>query len=167
MRGTPTPAADDRGAASQQQPATLIRRGNTLEINLDAIQKPLADSPEVVMLINVILVDSLKRRATGIHIGLDRDTCAVRYRIKGVLRPVFALPPRFWEPLAGRIRSMSRLGSAATATRLDGGMRVKATIEDQVREFAFEVSYLPSPRGGGIILQQLALREGRSRPTRR
>ena len=78
------------------------------EIDLGKLSKS-ADAGPVVKLVNVLLVDCLKRGASDIHIEPYEREFRVRYRIDGVLFNAMALPMRLREPLTSRIKTMARL----------------------------------------------------------
>jgi type IV pilus assembly protein PilB len=159
-------AVGTRGAPAMATEPWLVRRGGMTEVNLDALETHSANSPAVVMLVNVVLVDSVKRGASDIHITGYRDRCAARFRIGGVLREAMLLPPQLWEPVATRILTMCGSQATGTTAGKTGRMRIRATIDNRSYECGFAVSYTPTSVGGRMILRRQVSKQHGSRPTR-
>src|SRR3990167_1342905 len=66
------------------------------------------DAP-IVRLINGLLLDAVKRRASDIHIDPFDEKLSIRYRIDGELQEVLVASRRIAAPLVSRIKVMSRL----------------------------------------------------------
>jgi len=118
--------------------------GNILEMARDA---------SLIRLVNEILVEALKRRATDVHIEpLDKEL-RIRYRVDGVLYSA-SMPPRikqYQAAIVSRIKIMSQLNIAEKRLPQDG--RVKLQIEG--REIDLRVSIIPMLFGEGIVLRIL------------
>ena len=78
------------------------------EIDLGALSRSSEAAP-VVKLANVLLIDSLKRGASDIHIEPYEKEFRVRFRIDGILYNIMALPMKLKDPLTSRIKIMSKL----------------------------------------------------------
>ncbi len=70
------------------------------------------DDAPVVRLINGLIYEAVKRRASDIHIEPHEDTLSVRYRIDGVLQEVLTPTRRLAAPLTSRVKVMARLDIA-------------------------------------------------------
>src|SRR6266702_1862771 len=81
------------------------------EIDLGKITKDV-DAAPVVKLTNVLLIDSLKRGASYIHIEPYEKEFRVRFRIDGILYNVMALPMKLKDPLTSRIKIMAKMDIA-------------------------------------------------------
>jgi type IV pilus assembly protein PilB len=111
------------------------------------------DALPIVKLTNVLLIDSLKRGASDIHIEPYEKECRVRFRIDGTLYNVMALPMKLREPLTSRIKTMVRMDVGDKRLAQDGRIRIIMKIEDRSRELRFRVSCVPTPWGEKVVLQ--------------
>ena len=114
-----------------------------------------SDAAPVVKLSNVLLVDSLKRGASDIHIEPYEKEFRVRFRIDGILYNVMALPMKLRDPLTSRIKIMAKLDIAEKRLPQDGRIKIKLKIEDRSRDLDFRVSCLPTLWGEKIVLRLL------------
>src|SRR5215813_5092987 len=124
------------------------------EIDLGNLSKS-ADAAPVVKLVNVLLVDSLKRGASDIHIEPYEKEFRVRFRIDGVLYNVMALPMKLRDPLTSRIKIMAKLDIAEKRLPQDGRIKIKMKVEDRSRDLDFRVSCLPTLWGEKIVMRLL------------
>ena len=124
------------------------------EIDLANMSKS-ADAAPVVKLTNVLLIDSLKRGASDIHIEPYEKEFRVRFRIDGILYNVMALPMKLRDPLTSRIKIMAKLDIAEKRLPQDGRIKIKMKIEDRSRDLDFRVSVLPTLWGEKIVLRLL------------
>ncbi|HXY38289.1 MAG TPA: ATPase, T2SS/T4P/T4SS family [Vicinamibacteria bacterium] len=124
------------------------------EIDLGNLTKS-ADAAPVVKLTNVLLIDSLKRGASDIHIEPYEKEFRVRFRIDGILYNVMALPMKLKDPLISRIKIMAKLDIAEKRLPQDGRIKIKMKVEDRSRDLDFRVSSLPTLWGEKIVLRLL------------
>jgi type IV pilus assembly protein PilB len=124
------------------------------EIDLQAMSKS-ADAAPVIKLTNVLLVDSLKRGASDIHIEPYEKEFRVRFRIDGVLYNVMALPMKLKDPLTSRVKIMAKLDIAEKRLPQDGRIKIKMKVEDRSRDLDFRVSVLPTLWGEKIVMRLL------------
>ncbi len=124
------------------------------EIDLGNLARSSEAAP-VVKLTNVLLVDSLKRGASDIHIEPYEKEFRVRFRIDGILYNVMALPMKLRDPLTSRIKIMAKLDIAEKRLPQDGRIKIKMRVEDRSRDLDFRVSCLPTLWGEKIVLRLL------------
>jgi type IV pilus assembly protein PilB len=124
------------------------------EIDLGNLTKS-ADAAPVVKLTNNLLVDSLKRGASDIHIEPYEKDFRVRFRIDGVLYEVMRLPMKVRDPLLSRVKIMAKLDIAEKRLPQDGRIKIKMKLEDRSRDLDFRVSVLPTLWGEKIVLRLL------------
>ena len=72
-----------------------------------------ADAAPVIKLTNVLLVDSLKRGASDIHIEPYEKEFRVRYRIDGILYNQMTPPMKIRDAITSRIKIMAKLDIAS------------------------------------------------------
>jgi type IV pilus assembly protein PilB len=124
------------------------------EIDLATMSKS-ADAAPVIKLTNVLLVDSLKRGASDIHIEPYEKEFRVRFRIDGILYTVMALPMKLKDPLTSRVKIMAKLDIAEKRLPQDGRIKIKMKVEDRSRDLDFRVSCLPTLWGEKIVMRLL------------
>ncbi len=110
-----------------------------------------AEQAPVVKLVNLILVDAIKKMASDIHIEPYEKSFRVRYRIDGVLYEVMKPPMKLRNALLSRIKIMSRLDIAERRLPQDGRIKLKT----KGKEMDFRVSVLPTLFGEKIVLRLL------------
>ncbi len=124
------------------------------EIDLAGLAKSSEAAP-VVKLTNILLIDSLKRGASDIHIEPYEKEFRVRFRIDGILYNVMALPLKLRDPLTSRIKIMAKLDIAEKRLPQDGRIKIRLKVEDRSRDMDFRVSCLPTLWGEKIVLRLL------------
>ncbi len=124
------------------------------EIDLGNLARS-ADAAPVIKLTNVLLVDSLKRGASDIHIEPYEKEFRVRFRIDGILYNVMALPMKLRDPLISRVKIMAKLDIAEKRLPQDGRIKIKMKVEDRSRDLDFRVSVLPTLWGEKIVMRLL------------
>ncbi len=124
------------------------------EIDLATLAKASEDAP-VVRLVNVLLVDSLRRGASDIHIEPYEKDFRIRFRIDGVLYDVMHPPMRMRDALLSRLKIMAKLDISEKRLPQDGRIKIKVKIDNRSRELDFRVSSLPTLFGEKIVLRLL------------
>ncbi len=109
-----------------------------------------SDAP-VVRLLNLIMVEAVKRRASDIHIEPYRDKLKVRYRIDGLLHDVHTPPRRLAAAISSRIKVLSDLDIAERRLPQDGRFRINVANQ----EIDVRVSVMPTSFGERIVLRLL------------
>jgi type IV pilus assembly protein PilB len=124
------------------------------EIDLAQLSKSSEDAP-VVRLVNVLLVDSLRRGASDIHIEPYEKDFRIRFRIDGVLYDVMHPPIKMRDALTSRLKIMSKLDIAEKRLPQDGRIKIKVKVDNKSRELDFRVSTLPTLFGEKVVLRLL------------
>ncbi len=119
-------------------------------VDMTKTDTALEDAP-VVKLVNLIIADALKERATDIHIENQDDYVSVRYRIDGVLQEVMTPPTSSHPGIISRVKIISRLNIAEKRLPQDGRFGIKS-IE---KEVDVRVSILPCVNGEKVVLRLL------------
>ncbi len=113
-----------------------------------------ADAP-IIRLINGLLQDAVKRRASDIHIDPFEEKLSIRYRIDGELQEVLTPSRRIAAPLVSRIKVMSRLDIAEKRMPQDG--RISLSLGG--RSLDVRVATLPTRYGERVALRLLDTRQ--------
>jgi type IV pilus assembly protein PilB len=124
------------------------------EIDLSALARASEDAP-VVRLVNVLLVDSLRRGASDIHVEPYEKDFRIRFRIDGVLYDVMHPPMKMRDALISRLKIMSKLDISEKRLPQDGRIKIKVKVDDRSRELDFRVSTLPTLFGEKVVLRLL------------
>jgi len=124
------------------------------EIDLSTLSRMSEDAP-VVRLVNVLLVDSLQRGASDIHIEPYEKELRIRFRIDGVLYDVMHPPLKLRDALISRVKIMSKLDISEKRLPQDGRIKIKVKVDSRSRELDFRVSTLPTLFGEKVVLRLL------------
>ena len=108
------------------------------------------DAP-IVKLVNLIFQESIKERATDIHIEPMEKQVYVRIRIDGVLQTIMTPPVSSLSGLVTRIKILSDLNIAEKRLPQDGRFSIKSPGKD----IDIRVSILPTVYGEKIVMRLL------------
>lgn len=124
------------------------------EIDLASLARASEDAP-VVRLVNVLMVDSLRRGASDIHVEPYEKDFRIRFRIDGVLYDVMHPPMKLRDPLISRLKIMAKLDISEKRLPQDGRIKIKVRVDERSRELDFRVSTLPTLFGEKVVLRLL------------
>ena len=117
--------------------------GDDEELNVLELEKASEDAP-VVRLVNMILLNAIKKGASDIHIEPYEKKLRVRYRIDGVLIEEMTPPLKLKNAIASRLKIMSQLDIAERRLPQDGRIKLKL---GKGREMDFRVQRAPDALG--------------------
>ncbi|MEA2207153.1 MAG: type pilus assembly protein PilB [Blastocatellia bacterium] len=124
------------------------------EIDLSSLARMSEDAP-VVRLVNVLLVDALRRGASDIHVEPYEKELRIRFRIDGILYDVMHPPLKMRDALISRVKIMSKLDISEKRLPQDGRIKIKVKVDARSRELDFRVSTLPTLFGEKVVLRLL------------
>ncbi|MBL51376.1 MAG: pilus assembly protein PilB [Candidatus Marinimicrobia bacterium] len=124
--------------------------GSKEEVNLSPDKASEEDAP-IVKLVNLILQESIKERATDVHIEPMEKQLYVRIRIDGVLQTIMTPPVTSLSGLVTRIKILSKLNIAEKRLPQDG----RFSIKSPGKELDVRVSILPTVYGEKIVMRLL------------
>lgn len=125
--------------------------GEEEDVDLNSLERATEDAP-VVKLVNLILTDAIKKKASDIHIEPYERMFRVRYRIDGVLYEAMKPPMKLKNAITSRIKIMSELDIAERRLPQDGRIKIKL---GGGKDMDFRVSVLPTLFGEKIVLRLL------------
>ncbi|TGU72262.1 type IV-A pilus assembly ATPase PilB [Geomonas terrae] len=125
--------------------------GEEEDIDVGSLERATEDAP-VVKLVNLILTDAIKKKASDIHIEPYEKFFRVRYRIDGVLYEVMKPPLKLKNAITSRIKIMSELDIAERRLPQDGRIKIKL---GGGKDMDYRVSVLPTLFGEKIVLRLL------------
>jgi len=114
-------------------------------------KKTRPSAPPIVRLVNLILVEAIKKEASDIHFEPAKTCLRVRFRMDGHLRTRMEIPKYLQGPLISRIKVMARMDIANKRTPQDGGIRVAVAA----KSVDLRVSSLPANYGEKIVVRVL------------
>jgi len=109
-----------------------------------------AEAP-VIRIVNLIIKEALRQRASDIHIEPLEQGMRVRFRIDGILQDILTIPKESKNAVGVRIKLMTNLDITNTQTPQDGRFKMKVGQQ----EVDFRVSLLPTTYGQKIVMRVL------------
>lgn len=110
-----------------------------------------SEKAPIIRMVNLIIKEALRQRASDIHIEPTVEGMRVRYRIDGVLQDILEIPKENQNAVCVRIKIMSRLDITANQIPQDGRFKLKIAA----KEVDFRVSILPTTFGQKIVMRVL------------
>jgi type IV pilus assembly protein PilB len=109
-----------------------------------------ADAP-IIKLVNTIIVEAFKSRASDIHLEPLSKTFRLRYRIDGVLHEMKSPPKRLQAAIISRLKIQSNMSISEKRIPQDG--RIQASVVGKTIDL--RVSCLPTNHGESIVMRIL------------
>ena len=110
------------------------------------------DDAPLVKLVNKILLDAIRIRASDVHIEIYEKVMRVRYRVDGTLREVSTLPFKLRHAIISRLKIMSNLDISERRLPQDGRIKLKTP---QGKTVDLRVSCLPCIFGEKVVMRIL------------
>jgi type IV pilus assembly protein PilB len=120
------------------------------EIDLDKMAADSEDAP-VIKIVNLILVQAIKEKASDIHIEPFEKEIKLRYRVDGALIEASSPPKALQLPIASRIKILCGMDIAERRLPQDGRFRIRVSG----KEVDLRVSVLPTTHGEKIVIRLL------------
>jgi len=133
---------DDEGLASFQG------RGDSIDLE-ELVQA--ADDNKVIRLLNLVLLQAIKDKASDIHFEPFEDEFKMRYRIDGVLYEMIPPPLHLALPIVSRIKVMANLDIAERRLPQDG--RIELVVNNSPIDL--RISVLPTMFGESVVMRVL------------
>ncbi len=139
--------------SAQQLVQDMEENGSSIISEIEDTADLLDDtsSAPIIKLVNHIISQSIKARASDIHIEPYQDSFKVRYRVDGILYDLLTPPKWIQAPLISRIKVMAEMNIAEKRLPQDGRLNVK--MGDQ--EIDVRVSTIPISFGERVVLRLL------------
>ena len=151
---------DDMGGAGQQLEDVMGELGadeleviETEDLELDESSRTAeTETAPVVKLVNLILLDAIKRGASDIHIEPYEKSLRVRYRVDGVLHEIMRPPLKMRDAMVSRLKIQARLNIAERRVPQDGRIKLRLS---KAKTVDFRVSVLPTLFGEKVVMRLL------------
>ena len=127
---------------TQAKPATETKIESTTETEADA---------PIIKLVQLIIMQAYRDRASDIHIEPLEKRLRVRYRIDGVLHEMESPPKRLQPSIISRLKIMSNMSIAEKRLPQDGRIQIPV----MGRTLDLRVSALPTNHGEGVVMRIL------------
>jgi general secretion pathway protein E len=111
----------------------------------------IANKAPIIKLVNMVLFQALKMRASDVHVQPYEDKLQVRYRIDGILYDMMAPPKKIQDAVISRIKIMGKMDIAERRLPQDGGASVKLGDSD----VDIRISSVPTIYGERIVMRLL------------
>ena len=120
------------------------------EIDIDRLAEDSEDAP-VIKIVNLIMVQAMRDKASDIHIEPFQKTLKLRYRVDGDLVPAESPPKALQLAITSRLKILAGLNIAERRLPQDGRFRIKV----MGKEVDLRVSVLPTSHGEKIVIRIL------------
>jgi len=137
------------GLASSDKFAGLTGHSDQ-SIDLDAVMDAAGDN-QVVKLLNLVLLQAIKDRASDIHFEPFENEFKMRYRIDGILYEMVPPPPHLGPAITSRVKVMANLDIAERRLPQDG--RIELTVGGAPVDL--RVAVLPTMHGESVVMRVL------------
>jgi type IV pilus assembly protein PilB len=143
--------AEESAAAALIDGLTASGTTGAPEFSFDDDTSAVDDAP-VVRLVDMILADAVRQRASDVHVEIQRADVRVRFRVDGLLRDVMTAPKTAAGSIVSRLKILSGLDIAERRRPQDG--RARLTVDGKSMDC--RVSTLPSLHGEKVVLRLLS-----------
>lgn len=137
-----------RAGDSSGSPAGLGNLEQMLEIGSKG--EPDANDQHIVKIVDWLLQYAFEQRASDIHIEPRREVGSVRFRIDGVLHPVYELPAQVCAAVSSRIKILGRMDVAEKRRPQDGRLKTRTPNGNEVE---LRLATLPTAFGEKLVMR--------------
>lgn len=110
-----------------------------------------SETPPVIRMVNLMISDAVKSRASDLHMEPQERRLLIRNRVDGLLNNVMELPKWIQGSIVSRVKIMARMDIAEKRTPQDG--RVKLRVDG--KEIDLRISVLPTQYGEKVVMRLL------------
>ena len=150
----------DQLYGSKDEPAPVSLMDKKFESNVSIVEEPTEqmnidsqseDQAPVILLINSIIKEAVRKRASDIHMEPTAEGMRIRYRIDGLLQDIQTIPVESQNAAIVRIKIMARLDITSFQMPQDGRFKMRMPSG----EIDFRVSLLPTTFGQKVVMRIL------------
>jgi len=120
------------------------------DVEVSSLQDMAEDAP-VIRLVNSLLAQAIRDKASDIHVSPEKNAVQVRFRIDGKLQEVPGPPKNMFLPVASRIKILANMDIATARVPQDG----RFTVNMEGREINVRTSTMPTIHGENIVMRLL------------
>jgi general secretion pathway protein E len=128
------------------------KQGGNLESLVELGKKGTSDANDehIVNIVDWLFQYAFEQRASDIHIEPRRDIAKVRFRIDGVLHPVYEFPATVSNAVTSRIKSLGRMNIAEKRKPQDSRLKTRTPNGDEVE---LRLSTMPTAFGEKLVMR--------------
>lgn len=119
-------------------------------LELGQLKDPDANDQHIVNIVDWLFQYAFEQRASDIHIEPRREQGNIRFRIDGVLCPVYELPMQVVTAVTSRIKILGRMDVAEKRRPQDGRLK---TVSPEGNEVELRLSTLPTAFGEKLVMR--------------
>ena len=138
------------GGSGEAADGVEVQAKASEEIDIDRLATDSEDAP-VIKIVNLIMVQAIREKASDIHIEPFQKSLKLRYRVDGDLAPAESPPKALQLAITSRIKILAGLNIAERRVPQDGRFRIKV----MGKEVDLRVSILPTSHGEKIVIRIL------------
>ena len=152
----PDEALDLKGLEEELSGAETEYQDVEDEENINAVMmaKGSEEAP-VVRLVNMVLIDAIRKGASDIHIEPYEKNYRIRFRIDGLLQEVMRPNIKLKDPVTSRVKILAKLNIAEKRLPQDGRIKLRVNLGGRQKVIDYRVSILPTLFGEKIVLRLL------------
>jgi general secretion pathway protein E len=139
----------DEALADVAEDGDIAGLADSIDENEDVLD--VANKAPIIKLVNTILFQALKMRASDVHFHSYPDRLQARFRIDGILYDMDPIPRKAQEAIVSRIKVMGKMDIAERRLPQDG----RATIKLGEGEVDVRISSVPTSEGERIVMRLL------------
>ena len=109
-----------------------------------------ANDQPIVNIVDWLLQYAFEQQASDIHIEPRRDQCNLRFRIDGVLHPIYRMPARVAAAVTSRLKILGRMNVAEKRKPQDGRLKTRASDGSEIE---LRLSTLPTAFGEKLVMR--------------
>src|SRR5437763_7145857 len=136
--------------AAQSAESVEVQSTKREDIDLDRLASDSEDAP-VIKIVNLILAQAVKEKASDIHIEPFQNSLKLRYRVDGELTQAESPPKALQLAITSRIKILAGLNIAERRVPQDGRFRIKV----MGKEVDLRIAILPTAHGEKIVIRIL------------
>ncbi len=140
--------AKGSAAGQSQEPADYRK---THDLVVSNVQPGAIEDASAARMLDLVMIQAIRDRASDIHFEPDEKTLRVRFRIDGFLYESLTLPKQIQPALTSRVKILAEMDIAETRLPQDGNFNVKL----ERRGFEIRVSTFPTIYGENVVLRLL------------
>lgn len=144
-------SADDEATNDSEHDPTAT----DTDVSADSLAS-MADEAPVIKMVNSILAQAVKDRASDIHFSPEKRHIALRFRIDGGLKEIPAPPKKFFLPIISRLKILANMDIAVSRVPQDG----RFTFHMEGKEINVRASSLPTIYGENMVLRLIDMSGG-------
>ena len=110
-----------------------------------------SEVPPIIRIVNAIIMEAVRYRASDIHIEPKTKYTLIRYRVDGMLHSKIKVPADLHSAVVSRIKILAKMDIAERRRPQDG----RITVKTGMRLVDMRVSCLPSINGEKVVLRML------------